>query len=434
MTKLAVGRFGGELVSGEVTTVEVAGGKVSIKGETSRADLERSLALRQQLLGYVDSPDESFVPVLWSEDPSVAGFYRVTAASMSGEAGSAPKGFLSYSVDLERVPGYASPLLENVVVAKTRTNVLSLIAAGVIGVPASVHSFVLMASNPLYGEATFTSSVLMVRQGEHAAINVQRADYSSDGVRFCQYYLDPETFYDGAATLRVGTPPRVAVGRQIRNTTTAWELSNDLFELRAASESKFEMEFHAWDPSKSAWTPWEKIGFWGGISSNVSYPLAPLVAPHTIRVLRNTPEQVTIRLLSQDPLTLVAITYDITLRRGARYVAVELQSVSEADFTVRVGNFVDKTTTAITRSSKNVGYYVADDTGVTFFGAPTEIGTWRAPGESAQNQIRSSVDAVMFVNRWSFCFGKTLAGSDTAEQSLREYWWAISERQTVVAQ
>lgn len=412
MNKLTIGRFGADMLSGEVASVDSTGKKWSFSGRTAYASRDDAVALRQQLLGYVDSPDESFVPVTWGEDPSVDGYYRVTGASVGAVAGLADQGVVSFSVDLERVQGFAAPLIESVLMGKLRNSTLGISGSRALGIPASARSFA--PWRPSLGYIAAAPDV--IRQGSTSDVAVFQLTGPDDRI-ISQYYLPPARFYDAAATLEVGSTLRVAVGRQIPNLPDAWRLSNDLFQIRGIPGSTFAMQFRMWNVS--SWSPWQSLTIWGGNSGGT--PLAHLAAPHTITVLSNSPEAVTIRLLTTTPGAYAPVMVDLTLRRGSRFVAVELHSIFVSEFTAFISDFGTWATLTGGKSGTNAGI-------VTFAGSALAT-AFTAGTETA---MVSNEASVKLVTHFPFCVGLTNS-TESAQAMLWEYFWAGTDKQSVVA-
>lgn len=410
--KLQIGRFGIELASGEVQSADSSGSSITLEGGTAYADLEQSLALRQQLLGYVDSPDEEFVPVVWDEYPAFNGYYRVTGASVDGKPGQAAVGKVMFSCDLERVQGSAAALIELTLLGTKRQDATGWSApTPTYGLPEAAQSAL-----ETYIDAGLTSRngayIEMTRSGEQGDVLVCASSFGKSTV---DYYIDPARYYDAAATLRVGETPelRVAVGRQIANRPDAWSLSNGILEVRPVVGDTLTLQFRMW--SDDDWSPWETAEFQQGVSHQ------GLPAAHSITVLRNSPESVTIRLLTASERNPVAL--DLTLRRGSRFVHAVFGQPSGFSPGVEFSHF------AAPGDVDPSGYEQTTD-GVTIFCASNVATNSPLAGFSPIEQP---------VPQWQFCFGladDTLynLGADDAARSIGEWFWGVSERQAVVSQ
>ena len=406
---ITIGRFGIDLKAGEVASFDVSGAVCKLSGVTAYSGRDDAIALRQQLSGYVDSPDELFVPVTWDEDPSVDGYYRVTGASVNARAGLAWLGVVEFSIDLERVRGFAAPLIESVCLGKVRTSILGITARSMASIPAAAKSVAFYLPNirafvPFYPNA--------VRVGEKSTLNVfsDFGDYT-----IIQHYVPPARFYEGAVTLRSGSPLRVNVGRQIQNVPDLWELSNDIFQVRPVPGSAFALEFRMF--IGPGWGVWRSVTF---TSQNFSDPRFSLSSPHTITVLSNAPDAVTIRLLTTTDGNYSPVTVDLTLRRGARSVAVELRSVftSNFEFQFSTNDIQDG--------------YLGGWSGSN--GAPlVVVGSAVQSDVNTTGRFRVGASSVWSRDWVPFTFGMVSAPADV-QKVLNEYFWAGSEKQSVVAQ
>lgn len=406
--KLQIGRFGLDLVSGEVQSVDSSdNSKITIVGRTAYANFPESLVLRQQILGYAGGSDESFVPVVWEEYPSITGYYRVTGVTVDGQRRLAPRGKLTFSVDLERVQGYSAPLIESTVLGALRTSALALTPRRWLGVPLSAKTYMDYVAG-VYG----ANSGDPVRQGESGDVSIMTLASANSFIG--QFYLEPEDFYDGAATLRVGAAQNVVVGRQISNLPTAWTISNGIIEVRSAEGTGFMLEFRKWNGT--AWGDWKSLTFKAAPSSLP--PNVVLPQPHTITVLSNSPEAVSIRLLTvvQDVRPMMV---DLTLRRGARHVEVDQRMPGTRFLTVSLSSFASPATLSGGFSSE------ISAAEVLFVGSAL-------PSSMSGSDYKPWVGAATAVDHFPFCFG-IASTTDTPQTQLNEYFWAGSEKMNVVA-
>lgn len=406
---LQIGRFGIDLASGEVASTSADGNSIRIEGNTAYSDFEKARVLEQQLLGYVDQPDEDFVPVVWDETPQLDGFYRVKSVSFSGEARLAPTGVMKFTVGLERVQGFAAPLVEvsQLGVMRTDTTGWGTRERG-FGLPATAAS-ALEVYRVTGVVSRFGVVQRFTRPGETADAVVCSARTDSSIVA---YYVAPERFYDAAATFQLGEPLRVVVGRQPLNLPSSWLLSNDLIQVRPAFDSEFKIEYRGW--VGGGWSGWESISF------RRSFGSSAMPVPHTVVVLRNSPEAVTIRLLSNYLMN--PVTVDLTLRRGARYVHTVFSQAGGFGVYALMSNFSSPGDVDPAGWEKTVS-------GVTRFVA-SNVPTGPPP---------SFAPVSIPLPLWQFCFGVTddvvyPGGTDDSARSVNEWFWAGSEKQSVVAQ
>lgn len=404
---LTIGRFGTDITVDSVAQWDDQGDRVTVSGQTPYGSVPDALTLRQQLMGYVDSPDETFVPVTWADQPSVNGFYRVVSARVDPSKAGAYAGVFLFSVELERVQGFAAPLIECVALGKLRATPLTLTKRPTQAIPAGGRSYV--EYHPA-DRALIPRGVNVKRAGEASVLNVFSA-FANDYI-VGQYYLPAARFYEGAATVKVGG--RVIAGRQASNTPTDWQITNDLLQVEPVAGTDFAIRIRMWN--SGAWSPWSTVTFGWASSGTTRTPMKP---PHTVTILANAPEGVTVRLLSTTGLDYSPVSVDITMRRGARGVSVDLRSVFESDFAVNLTGFT--TSTALT------GGHSQTTSGVTTF-----IGSAKKISVNSNGDVYPDQDLVQFVKEYSFGVGLTNS-LETAQTLLNEYFWAGSEKQTVVA-
>ena len=403
---LTIGRFGTDVIVDSVAQWDEQGDRVTVSGQTPFGSVPDALTLRQQLMGYVDSPDETFVPVTWADQPSVNGFYRVVSARVDPSKAGAFVGVFLFSVELVRVQGFTAPLIECIALGKLRTTPLTLTQRPTQAIPAGGKSYVEYHPEE---RVLIPRGVDIQRSGETSVLSVFSA-FANDYI-VGQFYLPVVRFYEGAATVRVGG--RVIAGRQASNTPTDWQLTNDLLQVEPVAGTDFAIRIRMWN--SGAWSPWTTATIkWASAGAT----RAPMKFPHTVTILANAPEQVTVRLLSTTGGDYSPVSVDITMRRGARGVSVDLRSVFESDFAVNLTGFTS--TTALT------GGHSKTTSGVTtFIGSAKTISV--SSGDVYPNQ-----DLIQFVTEFSFGVGLTNS-LETAQTLLNEYFWAGSEKQSVVA-
>jgi hypothetical protein len=407
MQAITIGRVGMDVTSGRVTKVDDSGTAIRLSGNTPFGKVTDALEIRQQLLGYADSPDEEVVPVTWDQFPHMDGYYRLSSPSVALPPETTLSGIIPWSAVLEPVQGYAAPLLESVMLGNRRASSMTISGSGWHAVPSASRSWACYRPD----SRTFIPfGADEIHQGETAKVSI----FNPGGNHFiAQSYCPPARFYDGAATLLVGEDLRVVTGRNIPNAPDAWRLSNDLFELEALPGGGFRMQYRLW--AGTAWTPWQTIDLLDDYQPSDPGLATMLTAPHTITVLANSPTAVTIRLLTTASEEYSPVTVDLTLRRGAQSVGVELMSVFPAYFAARFNNF-----DAVT--SMTGGFHRSIGAVRKFVGS--------AVGSSCANGVfRTDENGANYRDQMSFAFG---IGVDVVKH-LSEYFWAGNEKQTVVA-
>ena len=302
--RFSVGRAG---IVGDVIlqNLDVSKGTVGLSGVIDDPDVEFAA---EQFAAYVDSADETFVPVRFVGPTAWDGFYRVTDV----RASASPSKLLGLSVSLERVRGFAAPIFESVVLGSKRSGVI----AGVT--PTAWHGVPATAVGYETGVLTPTRSVL---SGETGDVQVFSEATNHLFNARPMWFLNPADWYDGAAELTVAG--HVVTGRQVRNAPADWVLSNGLVRFSGRADGAVVSE--RWDATGQVWTD---SGAWSVTRS--SSAIGPLGAAHTLTVLRNDPACVTVRL-AYDAASNVAgsrfvVYLDVSLRRGSTVAECSLST------------------------------------------------------------------------------------------------------------
>lgn len=324
---LKVGRLEGGLPIEVVDNVSIDGDSLSISG-TFVEDTPDELAARlQQVAGLAALTDELVVPVTWDSDHAfVEGFYRVRGATTDFPR-SADLTHGPFSLNLERVAGYKSPLFESIIQGGDREQAPdNLVPNHWMALPASVRSFEIGANlTPSFGSRICADGLMTVFTDPGNTLKNARPEFM----------LDPANWYVGASTLRIGG--KVQVGRQVPNTPLDWQVSNGCIRLTANSTG-FTIE--NWNG-----TAWDRpiavlIRRRTGSSTTAVNTVSP---PHTITVMRNTPEEVAIRLSHDAASATVGARFsvrtDISLRRGSRTAAIRVYARGTYDWGLTMSGF-----------------------------------------------------------------------------------------------
>jgi hypothetical protein len=411
VSNLTIGRAGIDVNIYTVRSVQHDGGKITLSGMTTVGSVTNALALRQQLLGLVDSPDEAYVPVTWDYDPALNGYYYVATVQFAPV--SAPKGVYGFSVTLDRFQGYASPLVEIVSSGALRTTSLGLTARRVVCVSSLANGFM------DYNAGVFTGGVNLANRGVSPASNLVVYNVPADSI-ISQYQIDATNYYDCAVSLKVGATGYVAVGRNVPNMPINWTLGNGLFEIGfAASPTNFTLQYRGWNGVTSAWSPYNTITF-------MQNTIGALGIPTTITVLRNSPEEVRIRLLcvaldaSGGGQTMPGYL-DITLKRGSYGAAFHWSTPNTTLFRFAVANFLTPTTLTGGFFKPQTAYMDL------FIGSPQAL-TLQTGGYCN--------NAGAAIKDFPFTIGdsQTTGLSASVQSLLNDYFWGSTQKQMVVAQ
>lgn len=386
------------------------GDQVNLAGFLHAPAVGDALALRQQILGYVDNADEPVIPLTWAADSTISGFYRVLKANVAMKGASLAHGLFQWQMQLERVVGYAAPVIESVMIGNWRANAHGL--GGAISfhaVPAAVTDYT-------------RSGILddYVRVGANGDLRINKMSIYNTTLRFS---LAPAHYYDGAATFELGSGSlfRTIVGRQCESLPTAWRLSNDLVRVTpSATAGRLDISHY----DGAAWvTKTYNFRIQGSHHVNLFTSVA---------VLRNAPEAVVIRLgcSTEGGLDIGPVTIDLELRRGDRLVRGFIQSdVARA---WRFGRNTAEASTLLTGTSHPSGGIRAtsNDANGDRFALFTTL-------DFSADLTNGSIYADAAVTRMDFGIGLEVNGSAAVEPDRvfdlsGNYFSAQAERQMVV--
>lgn len=339
---------------------------------TALADVK---ALRDQLKGYHLNTDEPVVPVTSAQDSSIDGFYRVQDIRVGSEAtgrlrAGSDGNELAYTwtAELLRVPGWQAVRQELVVGGTVRTN---------------SHSIAIGSTFPLVGAPVgafqastgFTTTTTVT--GADGAVPVWYQSTPTTYAVTPSFLSAAGDFYKGACRLEVsydsGSTWRTVVGRQPANLPTLWRISNSLVRVTAtttASKTELSVEHH--DGSQ-----WETAKVWQ-LTQDTSYTALAL-APTSLTCFKNAADEVRVQVGAG---TTSRVTFDVRLRRGARFVECVLVHPTVTDLGVRRGTneagAALSTTCGLRANANDAGgnkYVVCTPT--TLAGTDTTIGAIR---------------------------------------------------------
>jgi hypothetical protein len=264
-------------------------------------------SLRHQLAGLVDDIDDPVVPVAWSDDPTVDGFYRVSSVSLPGDSLMLSNNLImNGSLSLERIPGFASPVIEIDASAVVRTNACGATSSEPAAAAAAFHS-----SASTFDSLTSGGTLGVTRTGSDGDVTVvgQLAPFT----RVTNAFPSIASRYSGACKLEVKYDATwyTAVGQQVPASAAGnWRISNSLVRFTYASYTGTSatvggLQVEVYDGGAWRDTVTMKFGTWAGgvftdaawvggdgIGSSTNAAGAVVACP--VRVVRNSPETVTL--------------------------------------------------------------------------------------------------------------------------------------------
>lgn len=409
---LRIGRLGMDVVIDRIVRWDSSGDRLSIEFNTPRRGIELAERLRGQIDGLVGSADESFVPIVSDDFPNSTGFYTILSATVEPTRAQAFAGVYSVRIEAQRVTGYGAPLIEVRSVGARRPSSLA-VAPMTEGhnVPSAARSLGLWQPTSGSWVASNVDAVRETVDGSVLHFGGVPGPYTS------QFFISATEFYEGAATILMGTE-RLApvIGRQVPS-TGMWRLSNGLLEIEPSDGDGFALRMRMWWVDHwSPWVPFQMVGR-GASGARVPHP-----APNSVTVLRNTPLEVAIRL----GFTVIGDTFpatlDITLRRGQRLAEYETASTINWGFGIRCMQMMTATVGAPHyRQSPVPG------------GAEIVMAYPHAVDQDGPDFYAATLSG----RAWSFAFGLVNVegyANDSAADVVAEYMWAGSQRMAVVVQ
>ena len=406
MSTLTIGQVGIDVTLSDPDAVSEAASAntrtLSIRGVVLGSTLTETIALRDELVNLAGTGEA--VPVTWDEDPRIDGFYRLTSAAVDTQA-LTDRGFVPFTLGLELVGKAGAVVMRSKISGTVLGNDHGVTEAESEPVHAPARGHV--AYDP---GATVPSS--MTRTGSGGAITVYRdVDFAVSPY----WTITPATFYDGAALLRVGG--RVRSGVDVPNLPADWRLENELVRVSPVGTSG-RLNFEAHDGSS-----WDAAVQWQIRSGG-----AQVGEYDALTALRVSAEECIVRL-TRDVSAGGALTLDLALRRGERFVRGYLTRHAGATLGVRLNT--GEAGTAITPTGASSAVAVRSNT--TTNGNRAIAGSARSFTADTTNTGLSKAGTPTL----DFFIGAEVGGAgaasgDAAADLALQYLGSIAER--VVAQ
>lgn len=274
---------------------------------TTSARLE---AIRADMAGLVGS----FVPVTFSDKTGLNGYYTIVDSSADLQNWEGETQTLTWQLDLNRVGTDFEIDIESRLTGTTRNNMFSL--AGV-----RWHS-------PSIGHYSYFSAIgntpTVVRRVGQDGTHVVYLNLPTTQTTIPRWgcsvgnYLNGRTFFlDQNSIERAGI-------LFSNGSPTSWTLSNGLLNINPLTSAGGVLNIASYTSGSASFRPknWD-----------IQYAGTSLGQPLSVSLLRNEPEMIVVRLL-WGTATLVRVTGDLTLRRGARHVELWMQAQVSGQFKV----------------------------------------------------------------------------------------------------
>lgn len=288
---------------------------------------ETSYARMKSLHDDVLNSAERLVPVIFTKKSHRNGYYRVKSAkSTFRELVNEQMILLTWEIELVRVGSDNEVDLESRISGPlARLNDHGLSAERWNAPPVGHDAYWSGPSQPPILNRVTVDGPLPVHR--NLALNTNP-----------RWHCKVQDYHKGAVAILEGMAARVGVDSTV---DPGWVLSNSLLRVSLGVGRTLDVSVFsggAWQPAK---------GF------NVQVNAVSLGAPLAAAILRNEPHVITLRLLyNQSPSG--RITVDLTLRRGAPFVEITMQSLfSSVLGIVRSDNEASTATTGFVRATSN---------------------------------------------------------------------------------
>ena len=337
---LTVGRVGIDVIAGGGVEVypdlSWDGDRLSFSGDLIAGSAADARSLRAQLNGYgPHNTDEPIVPVTWSVDDTIDGYFRVMSSTVSDFSHGSYLGgktLYRFELDLERVPGWQAPLFEVQTSGAVRdTNGVAGPGYGAVTSFVGVPPFDSLLHHYAFGSLIDDTAVTTNDIESHEVVLLRDVSTSREGFfdNSVQFSQTPANFYDGAAFIEAsddGTNWFPVTGRQTENRPSMWRMGNGLIRWTTDSNSGFTLS--AWSNGS---TTYHDKGF--RVVTDTNGDPGP---PATVTVLRNDPAAVSARVwFNIDPVISAGLDIskpvyaDFTIRRSTWWVEGRVSAAAQ---------------------------------------------------------------------------------------------------------
>ncbi len=298
--ELQIGRIGldVDLIDPEVYSGSgaPAGQKISLSGTALGTTLAESKVLRDELVALAAMPG-IIVPITWTGDTSIDAFYRLVSASFDVQA-LHDRGFIRFTVNADRAGSEGDLMFRSKLVGLALANdhgITDAESAPFHAPPRGGYGY-----NPGSSVPSFVT-----RTGSDGAIQVyEDVDFDVDP----WWSVSAANFYAGGAQIEFGSTLFTRSGVTTENLPDDWRISNELIRVSPnGSAGRLDVAHHDG-------TQWETAKVWRIQSGG-----ADVGQWNAVRILRNTPEECSVRL-TRDVSAGGELTLDLSVRRGSRFV------------------------------------------------------------------------------------------------------------------
>lgn len=302
----------GRAVLNAPMTVSQSGDSVSfslsIDSSWLTGGVAQAKALWQQITGLANNPDEPVIPVAWSDNPAMDGWYRVSSASVEPYVTFLLNGTMRAQVQLERLKGgWAKPTIDTMWRYAVRTNTKGIVSVTGSPIQAVTDDNTLESSSTFAAAYTTATGGIRVYSGSVANNGVYSQSAGPNSLSqpgSCLLEID----YTGSGAWYpvIGSQISMPVGRN-------WRISNGLVRVSLSTASAGRLQVEIWTGS---WEALPLLRRWNSTATYFGLLTATDTASRVLEpiVLRNSPDCVVVAMESMKEM--------FTLQRGIPYVSI----------------------------------------------------------------------------------------------------------------
>lgn len=315
----------------DINQFQMSGNSVSIAGDVfvpsgTTGPAGVASAVRDRLNALPTARDEPVVPVSWSEDSTIDGYYRIDSVSTSNPAAALVDGYMQWQAQLTRFGGGSLPQCEIYSTHAARLNTASITTTTLNGSTDYRRLAVPAAATDFWCGAQSTAVTRTSSSGDLSLWYLPNYPAALTST----FTVAPADYYDGACEIRTGygaATSQLVLGNYAPRGFDGLTLSNGVVRcfLHPSIDTAFEVEAYdgtQWE-NLIAGSGWRIEHDYGGGSTH-SWDLSTA----SVQILRNSPERCTIRLVMAEAATVAQfgrVWIDLTVRRGDAFVSGMVQ-------------------------------------------------------------------------------------------------------------
>lgn len=289
----------------DTATLTRSRGALSISGDYIGASAAAAALMRENIVWL----EGTIVPVVWSEDATVDGFYRVVSCAVSYNDVTLAGYVFSYSIELQALPHHRAAEIEASCVGAARTND-----------PGTAVPWYAIPNDAVAVNYATGSITTDTREGPGGTAFVM----SGAGFygRYARWTCAASDYLDMVPKVQFGGV--TVVGQQATLTPFDVVLDNGIFKIGMATGSN-SFQITAPASTNSSWgtTAGLDVGYWDGVSA------LTVLDPdnfYAARITRNDAQVCAVRWSYEASGLIVHV--DVSLRRGSAFAEIVLSQES----------------------------------------------------------------------------------------------------------